>query len=207
MQSQSYYRARYYDALPGRFLNEDPIGFKGGLNFYRYVFNMPILLADPMGQAPRCVATTSGIVCDGDQSPLDFQKSQVQALFPGSTPQGANSLILPMPCDQAMKTLDGTAHYFTGHFWDGGPRDSLTLNPFLFWDPIFHSGGREWRSSRSGIHFRMKYGKDCDKTCTLDEFHIDEHNPMFDPVGHLAIDVTSAIGRGIGKFFDGVPRF
>jgi RHS repeat-associated protein len=32
-----YYRARYYDPTVGRFISEDPTGFKGGLNFYPYV--------------------------------------------------------------------------------------------------------------------------------------------------------------------------
>ncbi len=44
-----YYRARYYDPNAGRFLSEDPIGFEGGGNFYRYVYNRPIGLTDPMG--------------------------------------------------------------------------------------------------------------------------------------------------------------
>jgi RHS repeat-associated protein len=30
----SYYRARYYDPLPGRFISEDPARFSGALNFY-----------------------------------------------------------------------------------------------------------------------------------------------------------------------------
>lgn len=33
----SYYRARYYDPNTGRFISEDLIGFKGGINFYRWV--------------------------------------------------------------------------------------------------------------------------------------------------------------------------
>lgn len=44
-----YYRARYYDSTVGRFLNEDPIAFDGGENFYRYVYNSPVGLADPLG--------------------------------------------------------------------------------------------------------------------------------------------------------------
>lgn len=44
-----YYRARYYDPKIGRFISEDPIGVRGGINFYSYVGNNPIGFADPMG--------------------------------------------------------------------------------------------------------------------------------------------------------------
>jgi RHS repeat-associated protein len=44
-----YYRVRYYDPSVGRFASEDPIGFDGGINFYRYVENNPLLLVDPSG--------------------------------------------------------------------------------------------------------------------------------------------------------------
>jgi len=44
-----YYRARYYDPQIGRFLSDDPIRFGGGVNFYRYVYNSPAGLVDPMG--------------------------------------------------------------------------------------------------------------------------------------------------------------
>ncbi len=44
------YRARMYDPVMARFLNEDPIGFSGGdANLYRYVSNNPILFTDPLG--------------------------------------------------------------------------------------------------------------------------------------------------------------
>ena len=48
----SYYRARYYDPAGGRFINEDPIGFYGGTNFYEYVLNEPLNLRDPSGKNP-----------------------------------------------------------------------------------------------------------------------------------------------------------
>jgi len=44
-----YYRARYYDPNVGRFLTEDPIRFTGGFDFYSYVGNSPIDIADPVG--------------------------------------------------------------------------------------------------------------------------------------------------------------
>lgn len=44
-----FYRARYYDAETGRFLSADPIRFRGGVNFYSYVRNNPVILIDPYG--------------------------------------------------------------------------------------------------------------------------------------------------------------
>src|SRR6266567_3467715 len=44
-----FYRTRYYDQAAGRFISEDPIGFKGGINFYDYVTNRPVDLTDPTG--------------------------------------------------------------------------------------------------------------------------------------------------------------
>lgn len=49
-----YFRARYYDPVIGRFISEDPIGFAGGLNFYRFGLNNPVNLIDPFGLRP-CV--------------------------------------------------------------------------------------------------------------------------------------------------------
>ena len=46
-----YYRTRYYDAVTGRFLKKDPIGFLGGdLNTYSYVYQTPTFYNDPSGE-------------------------------------------------------------------------------------------------------------------------------------------------------------
>jgi RHS repeat-associated protein len=57
-------RARYFDPTGGRFVSEDPIRFIGGVNFYRYTRNNPVVRTDPTGyqgacplQSPNCVAT------------------------------------------------------------------------------------------------------------------------------------------------------
>lgn len=55
MHGSSYYRARYYDASAGRFLSEDPIRFRGGADFYRYVYNNPVGLTDAKGLSSRDV--------------------------------------------------------------------------------------------------------------------------------------------------------
>jgi RHS repeat-associated protein len=44
-----YYRARYYDPAAGRFLNEDPLGFMGGINKYGFVRNSPLNWVDRFG--------------------------------------------------------------------------------------------------------------------------------------------------------------
>ncbi|HAH0675602.1 TPA: RHS element protein, partial [Escherichia coli] len=43
-----YNRHRYYDPLKGRYITQDPIGLKGGWNFYQYPLN-PISEIDPQG--------------------------------------------------------------------------------------------------------------------------------------------------------------
>jgi RHS repeat-associated protein len=47
------YRARYFDQNVGRFISEDPIAFRGGVNFYRYVLNNPVINVDPAGLGPN----------------------------------------------------------------------------------------------------------------------------------------------------------
>jgi len=44
-----YYRARYYDPATGRFVAEDPLRFRTGLNFFLYARNSPLTFIDPFG--------------------------------------------------------------------------------------------------------------------------------------------------------------
>jgi RHS repeat-associated protein len=64
-----YYRARYYDAIVGRFLSEDPLEFDGdGPNFYSYVRNDPIILTDLFGLSSLVFDANNGTltVIDGN---------------------------------------------------------------------------------------------------------------------------------------------
>jgi len=56
-----YYRARYYDPAAGRFVGEDPLGFKGhALDFYSYTGNSPVGKLDPFGLATCDYFITGG---------------------------------------------------------------------------------------------------------------------------------------------------
>jgi RHS repeat-associated protein len=44
-----YMKARYYNPFLCRFLNPDPLGFGGGLNFYAYANGNPVSYLDPFG--------------------------------------------------------------------------------------------------------------------------------------------------------------
>ena len=60
-----FMRARYYMPSEGRFLNTDPIGLFGGLNFYAYTENNPITRIDPIGLSYTSVVFISGDVLGG----------------------------------------------------------------------------------------------------------------------------------------------
>ncbi|MCC7387821.1 MAG: hypothetical protein IT431_03545 [Phycisphaerales bacterium] len=55
----NYRRNRYYDAITGRFTQEDPIGLAGGLNLYGFANGDPVNFSDPFGlctppDSPEC---------------------------------------------------------------------------------------------------------------------------------------------------------
>jgi len=55
-----YNRARYYNPNSGRFASEDPIHFKGGINFYPYARNNPAVYVDPYGESAWCPSWVYG---------------------------------------------------------------------------------------------------------------------------------------------------
>jgi RHS repeat-associated protein len=72
--SQYYDRARYYDEAIGRFMRQDPIGFRSrDTNLYRYVNNAATAGTDPSGLIhPIVVGAISGLVYGVIKETIDF---------------------------------------------------------------------------------------------------------------------------------------
>ena len=59
-----YQRNRWYDPNSGRFTQEDPIGFAGGINLYAYAGNDPVTYSDPYGLSSDSVSVACRYVDD-----------------------------------------------------------------------------------------------------------------------------------------------
>lgn len=91
-------RARFYNALLGRFVNADPIGFAGGMNWYAYSGNNPVLRNDPSGEFLNFVV--GALIGVGVQVAIDLVRGETSsvgtylgAAAGGALTGGASALI------------------------------------------------------------------------------------------------------------------
>jgi len=165
-----YYRARYYDASTGRFLQKDPIGFKGGDPvLYSYTGNMPTRFADPFGLL-ACGCDRDGANWTGiGASALNVAYGQVKivsgiSLLTVGTAADVTGVgaVLGLPAQaygvyQLTGGIARTAKGFIGiyesalecsneSFWDAAAR-LLPVQPItepLLYRPVTHSVQRSW---------------------------------------------------------------
>ncbi len=97
----TYMRNRWYDPNAGRFMTQDSVDIRGGLNLYGYVFNNPINGIDFLGLCPptatstgmqTSTATPTPTTNDGSGNNLSYPVAATSNA-PGSTvPPGYNNL-------------------------------------------------------------------------------------------------------------------
>lgn len=124
-----FYRARYYDPAIGRFGSEDPIGFKGGIDFYVYVRNNPATFIDPFGLT-NCTKTPLGWVCYPDNNPGTSSSDPQTPSLP--TPPGLSQMPTPASMPTTSFCEPGTDCHDT--MQGGLPSGNWTLDPCQGWD-------------------------------------------------------------------------
>lgn len=106
-----YYRTRFYSVETGRFTSEDPIGYAGDLNLYRYAENNPVELNDPTGELTiprRCFYVLGVLVCIGTghrpprlppepQPPIEEPRKPGGGKGGGQTPPDDGPIEIPSP--------------------------------------------------------------------------------------------------------------
>lgn len=73
-----YMRARYYNAKLARFVNADPIGFGGGMNWYAYANGNPVLANDPSGEFANFII--GAVIGVGVQATFDLIRGETSSL-------------------------------------------------------------------------------------------------------------------------------
>lgn len=130
-----YYRARYYDPFTGRFINQDPLGFDGGINFYAYAGNSPLNYIDPFGlfKVKICLNSKKLTLFDDNGKEL-FSASIVKGCKDTPTPTGKYKLGDWQTDKTSNRWGDSSSTPWSKNWWGGN-----VFGPYFV--PVQGTGG------------------------------------------------------------------
>jgi RHS repeat-associated protein len=103
-----YYRARYYHPRLQRFIEEDPIGFAGGINKYAYTLNNPIIRKDPHGLwIPQAIGTVVGAGFGAYGAYANDPNASLKTIIQSAAVGGAAGLFSTLPIPGVNLAVSG----------------------------------------------------------------------------------------------------
>ena len=169
LTSLYYYRARYYDAGLERFVNRDPISYRGGINLYEYVGDDPLTRTDPTGlEVKSCIGGCHGRPFPNPPPPPPGADQSCNN-FPSKKCQPDPTKCTKEKCQETLQTIRDVAKQVP-HYW---PPDACQN-----WEQDFEQ--------RLGMKL---WGNPCIKDANVKGFK------WFVPwAGHAAFQITLADG-------------
>jgi RHS repeat-associated protein len=110
-----FYRARYYDPTAGRFISEDPLGVRVGINRFQYVANAPTNFVDPSGLCKISVGHHSVLtMLPTCGPPIKFEHTYIVIGDTGNTGKGSEPWVFDSQpngpiCPWCKPTLEAAA--------------------------------------------------------------------------------------------------
>ncbi|MFZ0061419.1 MAG: RHS repeat-associated core domain-containing protein [Pyrinomonadaceae bacterium] len=175
-----YYRARFYDPGEGRFISEDPIGFRGGdINLYSYVNNNPLRFSDPQGTQGRSDAKWQ----PGEVAAMRRLADHVRSM--GSCPGGTSVYICCRDIDMNVLTKFFSKATGVRHCFIKTPNVEAEMNPAANApQPIWPFGTRTEITPHTG---QSKTALSCVPACNVDQECVEHELEIGKPTGRWAL--------------------
>lgn len=154
-----FYRARHYDGRLGRFIAEDPLGFRGGdTNLHAYVLNNPVDRTDPLGLATNYLPIPILVKYDADRDGFGWIPPATES-GPGINPKPIDGVCVPggpggsrwykvLDGQNVIVTKNGPVRIGGGNWWDVIPSfpDFAIFNSLPGWkaEPAWSGRNGGW---------------------------------------------------------------